>query len=250
MAKEKQDLKEEVIEIPSSIGQEEKSDESKEKKPKKAEKKVEEPEEDIESLPDWAKTRLSKLEKDKDVYKKGMFGLKEKYELTKPKKKKKEEEEEYPEWDETSKKFQKQTIVEAEKRAEKAATDTVEKSNEKTAVANFLKDNPEVTEHWDEIVSNYNPKHGKDTVDSIIKDLKRAHLLARYEAGELDKKDKGEKKGEAKLAELSSVSKTTSKVVPKGSALSAQTIEMAKRMRVDPKEVAKEDDSSTAEIKF
>jgi len=257
MDEAKKDLKNEVIDVvdePTSTGQEEKP----KKETKSEDTKVEE---DVDSLPSWAKARLEKAESDKESYKKGMLKYEKKtkeFSLTeKEKKKEKVEEEETPEWNETSKKFQKQTLDEARKIARKEATQSVEESNEKKAVSQFLKKNPELEEKWDDIVSNYYPKNGKDTVDSIMKDLNRAHVLTLHESGDLEKlqseaSKKGEKKGaaQAKLAELSSVSKTTSKAVSKESGLSASAIAMAERMRVDPKEVAKEDDSSTAEIKF
>lgn len=255
-----EDLKE-VIEIPSSNGQEEKIEEPAKEEVKEA-TAVETPtqevetEENIETLPDWAKARLAKLENDKENYKKGLLKYK-KLTLTPEKEVVKEEGEEYPEWDETSKKFQKQTLDEAEKIAERKAQAIIEQANEKAAIAKFLAKNPAVQEHWDDIVSNYSPKNGKETISAVLKDLDRAYLLTRYEMGELDKlqqeaSKKGEKAGvaKAKLAELSSVSKTTSKTVPEGKALSEGAIAMANQMRVDPKKLAQEDDSLTAEIKF
>ena len=252
---EKKDLKNEVIDTdgnviePTSTGQEE-------KKPKKekAEPKAK-ADEDVDALPEWAKTKLETLERDKDNYKKGMLTAK-KFSLTPEKKAKKEEEEEL-DLDDTSKKFQKQTVSKAEKVAEKKASNIVEDYNEKAAVAKFLESNPGLDEVWDDIVSNYTPKNGKETVESITKDLNRALLLTHYESGDLEKLKaeatrKGEKKGaaEAKVADMSSVSKTTGKVSSKGSTLTPGALKLADAMRVDKKELAKEDDSSTAEIKL
>ena len=251
MAEQKKDLKNEVIDFdgetkePSSVGQEEKPKEEKAPKAKKVEKA-----EDVDSLPEWAKERLQKAEKDKDSYKKGMLKYEskvKKYSLTK-KKKDEEKKEEYPEWDDTSKKFQEQTLSEAEKVADKKALDVVQQYNEKIAVAQFIKENPQVKKRWDKVVSNYNPKSGKETPDDIIKDLQSAYILTRFEDGELSEKDlSGAKKD---LANLSTVSKTSSKSSKEGKSLSEGALRLAERMRVDPKQLAKEDDSSYAEIKF
>jgi hypothetical protein len=216
----------------------------------KTEEPVEEPKleekaevEDINALPEWAKARLAKAESDKENYKKGMLKYK-KFSLSKEEEPKTEEEE-YPEWDEASKKFQKQTLSQAEKRAEAI----LEKANEKVAVSKFLSDHPEVKDQWDDVVANYLPKNGKETPEDIAKDLERALILTQYEKGTLGKSD-APKKGKEKLAELSTIAKTTAKNLPEGSTLSKGALNLAEKFRVDPKKLAQEDDSSYAEIKF
>ena len=202
--------------------------------------------EDAESL----KERLKKVEEEKENYKKGMLKYKE---LTLDKKEKQEEEEEQTEWDDNSKKFQKQTIS----RAEKIAKGVVEKNNETLAIEQFMEKYPDVKDSWDDIVSNYSPTNGKDSVKSVLKDLNRAYILTRYEKGEIDSLvsdalKKGEKKGkaEAQIADMSSVSTTTSKTVKGSNAISQGALKLAEKMRVDPKKLAEEDDSLTAEIKL
>ena len=239
----------EVIEIPSSNGQEEKVDEpvkeevqteaveespekESEETPKEEVKEETKTEEDIEALPEWAKTRLQKLENDKENYKKGMLKYK-KYSLT-------------PEKTEEKVSEVKEEVL-----------SVIGQTNEKTAISKFLADHPEAEDKWDDIVFNYSAKNGKETVDSVYKDLDRAYLLTRYESGDLNKlqeeaSKKGEKAGvaKAKLAEMSSVSKTSSKTVPKGTTLSPGALNLASKMRVDAKKLAQEDDSLTAEINF
>ena len=204
-----------------------------------------EPAEDIEAL----KARLQKAEEERENLSKAVTRLNKERKLTLEK----PEEETYPEWDETSKKFQEQTISKAEKIAEQKAQERIEKSNEKAAVAKFVKENPDVD--WNYIVSNYTPIHGRDTVEDILKDLDRAKVLANYERGELADLEafkKGEKKGkaEANLADKASVSKTTSKTGEGGSSLTPGEINLANKMRVDLKKLAEEDMTKPAEIKL
>jgi hypothetical protein len=222
-----------------------------------SEEVVKKEEESVEEL----KARLAKVEEEKENYK--QMGLKYKN-LTLEKSEKEEstegddtEEEEYPDWDENSKKFQKQTLAQAEKLAEAKAQQAIHKANEKTAIGEFVKNHPEAAEKWNEVVSNYVPKAGKDSVQDILKDLDRAYVLTRYEKGELSNLEneafkKGESKGkaESKLAELNSVSKTTAKTVKGEGGLSAGALKLAEKMRVSPDKLALEDDSLTAEIKF
>lgn len=244
--------------VAPEVGQPE-TTETKEEAPEADEASVEAPEEttevpveDVETL----KERLTKLEEEKENYKKGMLKYKD-LSLKKTEDKTEEKEEEYPDWDETSKKFQKQTLTQAEKAAEKRALEIVGKYNEKAAIAQFTEKHPEVAERWDEIVANYNPKNGKESVQDIVKDLNRAYILTRYDKGEIDSLEadalkKGERKGkaEAQIADMSSVSKTTSKTTKGSDALSPGALKLAEKMRVDPKKLAQEDDSSTAEIKL
>ena len=225
--------------------------------------KSEDTKEDIEALPQWAKDKLEKVESDKDNYKKGMLKYKG---LTLDKKETKEatkdesEEEIYPDWDEDSKKFQKQTLSKVEERATATAMSIIEKANEKAAIATFIGKNQELSDvdAWGEVVANYNPRNGKETQQDIINDLEEALVITRYRKGELgkselDAEERGRKKGQAEsqVADLSSVAKTDSKTIEEdGNTVSDSALKMAERMRVDPEDLAKEDDSSIAEIKY
>jgi len=218
----------------------------------KEEVKEEEPQAEAEEpkkeeLPDWATEKIQKLEEEKENYKKGM--LKYKKHTLEPEKEEEETEEDYPDWDETSKKFQAQTLSQAEKVAERKVSEVIGKANEQSAISQFLESHPEAEGKWDDIVSNINLKEGKSSVGVILKALNKAYTLTRIEAGEFDKVDNKEAK--SKLADMSSVTKTTSKVATKGSnALSPGALNLADKMRVDPKKLAEEDDSSTATAKF
>jgi hypothetical protein len=246
----------EEINIPSSKGGENPPDEKVEEAKTEAEAPTEaqttEPEpiadetEDIDKLPSWAQDRLKKAQEERDNLSKAVTRLNKERKLPSSEVEVKEEEE-YPEWDETSKKFQKQTISQAQKIAEQEARKILESSNEKAAIEKFVKDNPDAD--WDEVISYYNPKSGKETVNGIIKDLNHAYVLARYEKGDLTK-SQAEKQGKAKLADMSTVSKTTSKTAKGKPDLSPGALNMAERMRVSPEKLAQEDDSLTAEIKF
>ena len=236
--------------VADTTGQVKKTEEVKVEETVKTEETTE-PKTEVEGeLPQWAKDKMSKLEEEKENYKKGMLKAKGKTLETKEE----DEEEEYPEWDENSKKFQTQTLLEAKKVAELGAKQIIEKNNEQEAISQFLTSHPDIEDKWDTVISNYTPKNGKDSIKSIIKDLERAYVITRYESGELDKiQEEATKKGiaQAKAEELSTVSKTTSKVASQGMpALSQGAIDLANKMRVDPKKLAEEDDSLTAEIKF
>lgn len=217
-----------------------------------------EPTESVEKL----KTRLEKLEEEKENYKKGMLKYKKELTLDQSNDDSKEsekdgDEEVYPDWDETSKKFQKQTLNQAEKIAGARAQQIISEVNEKAAIQEFIEKNPGTEKIWNEIVTNYNPKSGKTSIKSILKDLDKAYILTRYEKGELtnleqDAFKKGESKGkaESQLAELNSVSKTNVQSEKEGKSLSSGALKLAEKMRVDLKKLAEEDDSLTAEIKF
>lgn len=210
-------------------------------------------EETVDSL----KAKLEKIETEKENYKTGLLKYK-KLSLDK-KEEKKEEEIEYPEWDENSKKFQEQTLNQAEKKAEERAKTIVEKYNEKSAIAQFVKKNPELAEekNWNEVIANYHPRSGKESPEDILNDLDEALIVTRYRNGELTKgeaeaEERGIKKGkaEAQIADLSSVSKITSKTVKEGNALTPGEIELANKMRVPLDKLAEEDLSEPAEIKL
>jgi len=200
------------------------------------------------------KERLQKAEEERDNLSKAVVRLNKERKLPSDEEEPKKEED-YPDWDESSKKFQDQTLSKAKSIAEQEARKIIEKSNEKAAIDKFTRDNPNV--NWDEVVANYSPKHGKDTVGGITKDLKRALVLTQYEKGEIDSLTEkafkaGKRKGEidSQLADISTVSRTTAKSLKKdGGTLSKEAIELAGKLRVDPKKLAEEDDSPYAVIK-
>ena len=232
--------------VSSEAGQAETTEVKEESKDEvKSETKVEEPEtEDVESL----KARLKKAEEDKENYKEGM--LKYKKLSLEPEKKEEVEEEgveekKYPIFDDNSQLFQEQTVSMAEKIAETKAKQIVEKYNENAAISKFLSNNPEAEGKWNDIISNYHPKNGKESIYSIIKDLDRAYYLTKYELGEGENKE-----AKQQLDNMSTVSRTTVKNPPKGDTLSQTALKMAGRMRVDLDKLAKEDDSLTAETNF
>ena len=218
---------------------------------------TEEVKEDVESLPQWAKDRLTKVEVEKENYKKGMLKYKRTLE---PEKLEETTEVEYPEWDETSKKFQEQTEKKAASIAERKAQETVEKYNEKAAISSFISKHPELDDNdkWTDLISNYHPKNGKESQQAIEKDLERAYFVSRYEKGEISNLEveafkKGEQKGktQAKVEDMSSIGTTTQKSVKDdGKSISEGALKLAQAMRVDPNKLADEDDSSTAEIKL
>jgi hypothetical protein len=253
MEEKREDLKE-VIQIPSTDGQVEKVEEpTVEVKEEVTETKVEEAKPD--ALTE-AQEQIKKLEAERENYKKGLLKYK-KLSLEPEEDKPEEVEEDYPEWDENSKKFQEQTLKQAKQVAESNTKKIVEDYNEKAAIKQFLSKHPEAEEKWSEVVSNYSPKNGKETIDSITKDLDRALFLTRYESGELSKVQEeavkeGIKKGtaEAKVADLTTIDTVSSKSVPQGSSLSQGAINLATKMRVNTEKLAAEDESLTAEIKL
>ena len=186
--------------------------------------------------------QLAKEQEEKENYKQGML----KY---------KEQAKEEPAWDEDSAKFQKQTLSKAEELAAERARLTVEEFNEKAGVAKFQEAHPGVD--MKEVMANYNPKNGKFSAESVVRDLERAFVLHQYDSGKLSTEKEesfkdGKKKGaaEAKVADLNTVSTTSQKTVPQGSSLTDSELEMAKRMKVDPEKLAEEDLSVPATIEI
>ena len=187
--------------------------------------------------------QLAKEQEEKENYKQGMLKYKEQV---------KEEE---PEWDESSKKFQAQTLSKVETLAGEKATKTVESFNEKAGIAKFQEAHPDVD--MKEVLANYNPKNGKFSADSVVRDLERALVLHQYDSGTLSSEvtvaeEKGRKRGvaETKVADLNTVSKTTSKTAPQGNTLTDSELYLAKQMKVDPEKLAAEDMTKPAEIEI
>lgn len=184
--------------------------------------------------------QLAKEQEEKENYKQGML----KY---------KEQAKEEPQWDEDSQKFQKQTLSKAEQLAEEKARKTVEEFNEKAGIARFQETHPDVD--MKEVLANYNPKNGKFSADSVVRDLERALVLHQYDTGNLSTakaEEKGRKKGmaEAKVADLNAISTTSQKTVPQGSSLTDSELQMAKMMKVNPEKLAAEDMTKPAEIEI
>lgn len=200
-----------------------------------------------EELPQWAKDQIAKLEEERSNLSKAVSRLNQERKLPKEEEK---EEEESTEWDDDSKKFQKETLSHAEKVAEKKAQAIIEQYTEKAAIDTFIEKHPDLKkkESWSEVMANYHPKNGKETPQAILKDLERALFLTQYEKGELTPKE--ENKAEKMIADLTTVSNTSSKTVKQSNALTAGEIRLAEAMRVDLKKLAAEDLSKPAEIKL
>lgn len=199
-------------------------------------------------LPQWAKDRIAKLEEERGNLSKAVTRLNQERKAAEPVEP--ESEEPATEWDDDSKKFQKETLTRAEKAAEQKAQALFERQTERAAIQAFTESHPELSKQgaWGEVIANYAPKNGKDTQQAIIKDLERALFLTKYEKGELTPKE--ENKAEKMISDLSSVSKTASKPVRQQSTLTPGEIRLAEAMRVDLKKLAAEDLSQVAEIKL
>lgn len=187
------------------------------------------------------KARLAKAEEERENYKN--MALKYKSDT----KEKTLEAEEYPDWDDQSKKFQKQTIELAQKQAEEVTIRQTEKVNEKNAIASFIEKNPELADDkkWQEVIKNYQPR-SKESVQDIMKDLGRALVITKYESGELDKK----KEVKNDVSDLGTVGKTTSKSATEGKTLTQNELRLAKAMKVDPEKLAAEDMTKPATIEI
>ena len=114
-------------------------------------------EETVDSL----KVKLAKVEAESENYKTGML----KY-----------------------KKASKEVVVdndEIKNIAVEASNEVMEKSNEKSAIAQFTEKYPALKDPkaWQEVVSNYNPKAGKGSIESVKQDLEAALVLAKHYGG-------------------------------------------------------------------
>lgn len=200
-----------------------------------------EPVEEKQESPEELKERLAKVESDLENYKNLALKLKKE-----DKEKTLDAEEEYPDWDEQSKKFQKQTIELAQKQAEEITIRQTEKVNEKNAIAQFIEKNPELSDdsRWQEVIKNYQPR-SKESVQDIIKDLGRAYVITKYEKGELDKKE-----AKPDVSDMATVGKTTSKSATEGKSLTQSELRLAKAMKVDPEKLAAEDMTKPATIEI
>jgi len=222
-----------------------------------------ESEEVVETDVDSLKEQLRKAEEDRDKYKERVLGFSKKHPEKTLEEPKEEEEPEVEEstWDEDSKRFQAQTLTQAEGIAKRVAKETIEATNERAAIDSFIEQYPEYqdSEEWKEIVGNYNPKHGKSSVKSILTDLERARVLRLHDKGEISKlAEEAEKRGKQKgyaegvHADLTTSGGERTKTVgtKHSGSVSEGAKRLAERFRIDPKKLALEDDSNRAEIKF
>lgn len=219
-----------------------------EKKETLKEEPVEEPKVETEATPaetgqseesvEELKERLEKAERDRDNYKEATLKFKKEKTL---------EPEEYPDWDDASKKFQKQTIELAQKQAEEATMRQVEKTNEKNAIAAFIEKNPRYQDEkeWQGLLKKAAFK-SRESVQDIMESLGEADVLYRYKKGEFEKKPKIH----MDTSDLTSVGKTTSKSSTEGKTLTAGETNLAKAMKVDLEKLAAEDMSQPATIEI
>ena len=186
--------------------------------------------------------RLAKAEEEKENYKKMALKYKED---AKPKTLEVEEET-YPDWNEETRLLQKQTINLAKEAAASTMRQQIEKVNEKNAIAQFIEQNPELSDDskWQTVIKNYQPR-SKESVQDIIKDLGRAKVLAEYEGGTLGKTEK-----KPDVSELGTVGRTTSKSTTEGKTLTQSEINIGKAMKVDLEKLAEEDMTKPATIEI
>lgn len=186
------------------------------------------------------KARLEKAEKDRDNYKEATLKYKKEEKTLEPN---------YPEWDDASKKFQKQTIEMTEKKAveqaEKIVLDRLAKSNEKEAISRFIEKNPRYQDNkqWQGLLKRATFK-SKESVSDIVEALQEADVLHRWKLGELDQKEK------ADVSDMATVSRKGSKSAAEGKALKDSEKRIAKLMGVDTKALEEEDMTQPAIEKF
>lgn len=117
-----------------------------------------------------SKEKVEALIGAKDNYKKGLLGLKEKIKNAKPEKKQ-------------------EAVKQPDKSDFLSKTDFF-KAIEKQAIEKACEDS-EINENWIDIIKYYTPRSGRDTVDSVIKDLQDAkHLWSKYNTTDKDPEDK------------------------------------------------------------
>lgn len=214
----------------------------------------------IEPTAEELKIQLEKVEEEKENYKKGLLEREAKIKELKEKGERKDEDEEDKDddedtdWDDASKRFQEETISKTEKKAEEIVNKAIEAKNEKQAIMDFRESHSDITdEQWEKILLNYTPKNGKDTQKAIIKDLERADVLRRFDAGEkIDPAEIRKNEAQDKLKDLSSNAQlgNSGKYNEQGNNISDGQLNIASRMRVSQESLEKEDDSLEAEIKI
>ena len=223
---------------------------------------------DIEPTAEELKAELVKVESDKENYKQGMLSSKEelkelkKKEVVPPKKDDDEEEEgddleknkegDAQEWDEASKKFQDETLTKTKAAAIEAVKETIGKENEEQAIADFREKNSEITdEEWVKVLANYDPKNGKGSINSIVKDLGRADVLRRFDAGEvIDPAAIAREDAQNNVTNLNTTTGAgnSARNENKEEGVSDNQMNIASKMKVSKEDLEKEDDSLSAEI--
>ena len=181
-------------------------------------------EESVDSL----RAKLKKAEEERENYKTGMLKYKKQV-------KEVDSEEDVPNVSEV---------------AEKAALSVIERNNERIAINRFTEKYPALRDpaKWREVIVNYSPRNGKESSESISKDLEAALMLAKHYGGG---KVGGE---EISLSAMGTVSSTGS-TVRRGSSdeMSEKTAEMGRRFNSSPEyaeKLKKEDDTFHAEIRI
>jgi len=90
--------------------------------------------------------------------------------------------------------------------------------NEKKAIAKACEDE-DIEKNWAEIVKNYSPRHGKNSVDDIVKDIKAAKYLWEREKSESGEENDDEEDDDKKsTAELAAEKAKTAGTASKGKA--------------------------------
>ena len=176
-------------------------------------------EEDVETL----KGELERLKSDNENYKKALQSKKLERKLSEEKEEEEVKVKEETVWDDTTRKFQEETIFKAEKRAlevaQKASQTMLEQKNEQKAIGQFIDSHPEYSsdDNWKELISNLPSNINKDEPENVVKALIKAHINRKIDRGEFSEADlagikEAEKRGMAKanISNMSTVSKTSS----------------------------------------
>lgn len=215
----------------------------------------------VEESPEQLKARLAELEAakvkaetDRDNYRQGMLTREE--ELKKLKEANDDtvnDDNTEVEWDDNSRRFQQETLSKTEKVAAEAALKALEQRYDKTAQQEFRESHPEIDDaKWEEIVANYNPKSGKDSVKGIIKDLERAYVVYKFDAGEtIDPAEIARTQAENRNKDLNvthGASSGSGKAEEEKGGVSDGAKELAKRFGISEEKLAQEDDSRQATI--
>jgi len=201
MAEDKGLKNKEEEKLPSDNDQtEKKTPESEEETEEKSEETSEDDKVEI------SKSDLAKIKEDRNNYKTAFLGIKKKSKksLT-PEEPKKEE----PPFDD-----------------EYVTKKELYKSNEQMAIQEVTKDNPDIDKNWDDVVSYYTPRRGKNSVESIKKDITDAYFLYVRDSEKPKDKISKEDAKESKKAtsELSSLKSEPSKGKEKKPAQKKRTI--------------------------
>ena len=97
-----------------------------------------------------------------------------------------------------------------------------------------------------ELFGNYQNKHGQNDVDSIIKDLERASVVTKFDRGVKEEKVDNTKSQLSSLQSVSSLRSNRSRAEVKQ--VSEGAINMASKLKVDPKDLEDLPDNNYMEI--